>query len=958
MRIPILIFAAGLFLAVAKAALTAVPAAASPDRLSLAGSWRVRLDLEDVGRAEGWHQKPLVEPQRMELPGTTDLAGLGPALDPDTLRYPVEFPYTRFPGVSPAERADERGFLVRPHLVLGPVWYERDLEVPDDWRDRRLIVHLERALWQTDLWLDGRPCGTANSLATPHVHDVGRVAPGRHRLTLRVDNRMSLNLSTITHAYGPETQSRWNGVIGALELRALPAMAIRGLQVFPAPDRRSVGVILKVDGDDGQGRVGEALVQLSLRSHMGGRALATAELPVRSGLGETTVETRLAWDQPAEPWDEFRPNRYRVEAGLRTGDGAVSRSAATFGFRRIERQGRALLVNGRRIFLRGTLDCAVYPKSGHPPMTEVEWERVFRTVKQHGFNHVRFHTWCPPEAAFEVADRLGLYLMPETAAWIDDWTRETEGRPPAIGRDAKVNEFIRDEIRRIGEAYGNHPSFVLFCVGNEFGMQGTDWEAVAGWVAEAKARDPRRLYLGTTARRSLAPDDFWVTHAVHGKAARGVGPPRTDWDFSEAAEASGVPIIAHETGQRPVFPDYADLLPKFTGPLRPLNYQRLRERLAAHGLTEQIKDFETASARFQWVQYKAEHEALRRTADFAGYQLLMLNDFTGQSEALVGILDPFWESKGVVPAAEIRAWNQETVPLARFPKYTWSTLEAFRAQLEVAHHGPHDLEAVPVDWKLIGERNRSLGEGSLGPRRIPTGGITRLGQAEVSMGELTRPVVLTLRLRVGEAINNWSIWAYPPPPDETDEGLVVTGTYGEPAERALAEGRPVILLAHGVQGPRAARTGFESVYWSAGWWGNEFSSLGIRCDPRHPALAGFPNQGHSDWQWWELTQGATTFRLEGAPRGFRPVVQAVPDFHFGSLLGQVFEAKVGGGRLLVCGYDLERDLDRRPAARQFRASLWRYAKSPGFRPRETLAPALVRSWLAPDDAAGGGGSGR
>lgn len=921
----------------------AAPSAnAAPSRLTLdlAGEWRVRLDDADAGLPERWFERPLDTRDRLRLPGTTDAARLGHALDPDTLRYPAPFPYTRFPGVKETDRADERGFLARPHMFLGPAWYEREFEIPTAWANHTVTLRLERVIWQSDVWIDGRPLGAANSLVASHQYRLGRLDPGRHRLTVRVDNRMILNLSTITHGYGPETQSRWNGIVGRIELTAAPPVAIRRLEVFPAPDRRAATVRVLIENSTPSTEPGH--VTLRLAPLEGRPELASTQVPIEAAGSESWCEATLRWSEPAQPWDEFNPVRYRVEAGLEAPGQPASLASATFGFRQIERQGRAIHVNGRRVFLRGTLDCAVYPRTAHPPMTVPEWERVFHAVKRHGFNHVRFHTWCPPEAAFEAADRLGLYLMPETATWVDDWTRETYSRPPAIGRDPAINEFIRAEIRRVLEAYGNHPSFAFFCIGNEFGMQGTDWDAVAAWTAEAKRLDPRRLYSGTTARRSLAPDEFWVTHDAHGKGTRGVGPARTDWDFREAAHATTVPLIAHETGQRPVFPDYADLLPKFTGPLDPLNYRRLRDALEAAGLAGQTREFERASARFQFVQYKAEHEAMRRTPDYAGYQLLMLNDFTGQSEALVGILDPFYEEKGIVSAPEVRAWNDVTVPLARFSRYTWAADEEFAADLEVAHHGPADLEAATPRWELNTADGRRLGGGRLGPVRIPTGAVTHLGSVRVALSGLDRAAALTLELRVGKAINHWPLWAYPQGLAAAPADVVVAQRFDDTVERALGEGRAVLLLAHGARGPRAARTGFESVYWSAGWWGNAFSSLGIVCDPRHPALGDFPNAGHSDWQWHDLTQGATTWRLEGAPPGYRPIVQPVPDFHFNRLLAQVFEARVGRGRLLVCGYDLTTDLERRHAARQFRRSLLRYAGSTRFQPRTELPLAFLR----------------
>lgn len=916
---------------------------AAGDLISLGGTWRLQLDPDDCGLNQRWYARPLPAREEIHLPGTTDLAGYGYALDTNTMRYPVEFPYTRFPGVKAEARVDHLGFVVATHFFLGPVWYEREINVPASWQDRLLVLRLERALWRTEVWADGQSAGVEDSLAAPHEHRLGKLVPGRHRLTIRVDNRMIYNLSTITHAYGPETQSRWNGLVGRIELMAHAPMSIRRLEVHPAPDRCSVRVVVCLNNDTGQARDGR--LQLELHPAEGHTSLIQTNLSLRAECGDTRMEGVLVCNRPMEAWDEFNPVRYRVIAKLVGAVGTGSQAEARFGFRHLERRGRAILVNGRRVFLRGTLDCAVYPRTGYPPMQIQEWERTFRTIKDYGFNQVRFHTWCPPEAAFEAADRLGLYLAPETATWVDDWTRDTYTRPPAVGRDGSISDSVRSEIRRITEAYGNHPSFSLFCIGNEFGMQGTDWAAVSSWVEEAKLRDPRRLYTGAAARRNLAPDDFWVTHDAQGKPTRGIGPARTDWDFSEAAMTTKVPVIAHETGQRPVFPDFDQLLPKFTGPLKPFNYLRLRDQLVRNGLVGQMRDFERASARFQIIQYKAEHEAMRRTAEFAGYELLMLNDFTGQSEALVGILDPFWESKGVVSVAAVREWNGPTTPLARFSRFTWSTTEDLTATLEVAHHGRKDLDRAKARWEVMTQDRRLLGHGQFGPVRVPTGANTRLGEIRVSLAQLDQATALTLRVKVGQAENSWRLWAYPPKPMKSSGNLLITQQLDAAAEQALNAGRTVLWLAHGLKGPDAAQTGFESVYWSAGWWGNAFSSLGILCDPQHPALADFPNDGYSDWQWRELTQGATTFLLEGAPIGFRPIVQLVPDFHYSRLLGHVFEARVSRGWLLVCGYDLSSDLEHRHAARQFRASLLRYLSSTKFQPRHSLSLDYLRKLI-------------
>lgn len=916
------------------------------ESLNLAGEWRLRLDADDAGLKDNWPRTPLSTPDRIALPNTTDRAGFGFALDTNTMRHTGPFPVTtRFPGIAEPVRADEHGYLVRRHLFVGPAWYEREVFVPESWRGMQVQLTLERAIWKTEVWVDGKFASACDSLVAAHRHELGALTPGTHRLTIRVDNRMIYNISTVTHAYGPETQSRWNGLLGNLTLTAVPTTSIRSLATYPAADRRSVRVVMiTTNAGATTASVG---VQYRLLPESGESSLSEGRLNFSCPPGTTTNETTLTLSTPAQAWDEFQTARCRLHAALTNPDGKRDETSITFGVRQVERVGKEIHVNGRRIFLRGTLDCAVYPRTGHPPTTVAEWERVLGIVKEYGFNHVRFHTWCPPEAAFEAADRLGLYLQPEAPAWVDDWVAGTITKPKGIGRDPQVTEFLRAELQRMSEAYGNHPSFLLCAIGNEFGEQSADWDRVNAMVDEIKRFDPRRLYTGCGARRHVPADDYWFTHST-GVSTRGIGPANTDWDFTKAVEKSPVPVVAHETGQRPVFPDYDALLPKFTGPLLPLNLERYRRALITNGLADQLRDFVRASARFQLTQYKAEHEAMLRTPGYAGYQLLMLNDFTGQSEALVGILDPFHESKGVVTAAEVREWNAPTVILARFAKFVWTSDEAFTAKVQLAHFGPTNLPAGLARWALLTSDGTRVGGGEIAVSGVAAGGVAELGAINCSLKQFETPTALVLRVEFAHVQNHWNLWAFPNQADEPEPaGVYVTRILNDTALQKLESGGKVLLLANGLKNKHSARTGWESVYWSAGWWGNKFSSLGVLCDPKHPALALFPNEGVSDWQWRDLCAGATTFELDGAPAGFRPIVQPVPDFHYNTLLGQVFEARVGNGALLVCGYDLSSDLARRPAARQFRRSLFRYAGSAAFEPRSEVSLGWLQSRCSP-----------
>ena len=192
--------------------------------------------------------------------------------------------------------------------------------------------------------------------------------------------------------------------------------------------------------------------------------------------------------------------------------------------------------------------------------------------------------------------------------------------------------------------------------------------------------DPQACRQSATLHRPAGADNFY-----------GIGKLPPNHRIAQRVAAAGASAGEHTLAPRPHAPHPAVV------PGKEQRRQRV-DRLGALeprqvGLGDQVADFVRASARFQQVQYKAEHEAFRRTAGMAGYQLLMLNDFTGQSEALVGILDPFWESKGVVTEGDVQRWNAPTVALARFPRFTWTTDDVFTAELEASHFGERD---VPV----------------------------------------------------------------------------------------------------------------------------------------------------------------------------------------------------------------------------------------------------------------------
>jgi len=898
------------------------------DAIPLEGAWRVRLDPKREGDTQGWQTQSFS--RTMRLPGSTDEAGLG-------------------------KRTTETdfGYLTRAWKYEGPCWYQKEADIPASWRDRRVHLFLERCHWESRAWVDGTALGSRDSLSTPHCYDLGTLEPGRHTITIRVDNSPIVNIGLYGHSYTEMTQSIWNGIVGKMELRPVSPVRIEALQLYPDLAGRRVrveGTIANTTGEAVRGRL-----QMAVREAGGGRGQLVGEFTEPADFDGDRHEFRAEISMGAgiRLWNEFHPSLYEAEVTLVSEQERVlDHRRERFGMREIGARDRRITLNGKRVFLRGTLECCIFPKTGYPPTDVASWRRLLAKARSHGLNHLRFHSWCPPEAAFVAADEAGFLLQVETPLWIDKWMGErtiltTEPqpsqRPEKFGADPAVVGFIRNEMQRILETYGNHPSFGLMCIGNE--IYG-DYELLNKMIVDAKRGDPRRLYSCSTARRHTRGDDYHVTHATKGGPVRGIHGTGTSDDFLAAKRASDVPVVSHEVGQWVTHPDYTEI-GKYTGPLKPRNLESFRSRLESHGMLDQAGDLQRASGKFAWKIYKEEIEAISRTP-LAGYQLLQLQDFPGQGEALVGLLDAFWDSKGILTPDEMRRFCGETVPLLRMEKFVWRAGETFTARAEVIHHGEAAIENAVAEWKIRRNDGHVMASGCFSPVRVPAGYVTTLGRMEVPLESTSEAAHLKVTIAINgtRAVNEWDFWVYPRNLPADPPGVLVARKFDRQTREALAAGKSVLLLPRGTEeNKHCSKTKFLPVYWSFAMFQKQPGCLGTLCDPDHPALAAFPTDFHCDWQWRELMEKGRAFILNEAPGRFRPLVQVIDDFHRANKLGAVFETRAGQGRLVVCSLDLDTDLETRLVARQLRHSLLSYMGSDRFQPAAELEPAFLEKLL-------------
>ncbi len=880
--------------------LTGMPTAFAADAISLEGLCRFRLDPDKVGVDQQWYKSTLLE--RIRVPGSTDEAGYGTLNDKTDL---------------------ER--LSRQFIYTGPVWYQWDVDIPESWQGKRITLFLERCHWETQAWLDDKPVGMQDSLCVPHVHELSKYAtPGKHVLTVRVDNTIKYDVGIHAHSITKETQTNWNGIIGAIELRASDPVYIAGVQVYPDPKAGTARVHVTVGNE--LGRPAEGQISLSVSSR-GIPQMSNVEAAVKLDGASAEVEVQLPMGKHSRQWDEFSPILYRLTSSLaaKSGNDSFKDSVqTTFGMRQISTQDHRILLNGRNIFLRGTLECCIFPKTGYPPMDVQAWTRIFDIAQSYGLNHLRFHSWCPPEAAFVAADEMGFLLHVEAPEWVHN-----------IGKDAPRDDFIHKEVQRILDAYGNHPSFGMLCLGNE--LKG-DEALLDRLVQFAEQRDPRHLYASTTAYFCNPSDTYAIPYKC-----RGLHGDSTDKDFREIVATYRVPCITHELGQWTVFPNMAEIA-KYTGVLRARNFQMVRDDLAAKDLLEQAPQFTLATGKQMLELYKEEIESQLRTPNCSGFQLLDLHDFPGQGTALVGTLDAFWDSKGLIEPAAFRRYCGPTVPLLRLSKRIFESGEKLSADVEVAHFGPADLPNAAFAWSIREEGGSQIASGALPMKSAPTGERTALGKIEATLNvKHAAKLIVTVALPGTQIGNDWEIWVYPAgKPVDAPKGILVTGAWNEAARAALDAGGKVLLLPKRGCITRSLKGSFLPPFWSPIWFAKNAQSMSILCDPANPALADFPTEMYSNWQWRDLLDTSRSMILDDAPADFRPIVQVVDNFTRNHRLANLFEAAVGRGRLVVCSLDLRTDLEHRPVARQMWNDLIAYMTSERFAPSQTLSA----EWLS------------
>ena len=829
--------------------------------------------------------------------------------------------------------------LTRLHTYTGPAIFERrvTLEKPEE---ERLFLYVERAR-QLHLAVDGFPVQErTGSLSTPWTYELTNWADGQeHRLQLTTDNSYPgwpakgiIYSSTATD----ETQTNWNGLLGDVCLVTEKKNFVDGIRLLMTETSARVAVMV----DAAEAYEGTVMVSCAAFAE-------NASVTCKLGPGRTVVSVPVTVRSDAARWDEMDSHLYTLTASLEDGTAAsVPCGIRTFG---CNSEGK-LAINGRAYFLRGEANCCEFPEEGHAPMTVEAWKQVLSRYASYGINTMRFHSHCPPEAAFVAADEIGMLMQPELSHWDPNNAFESEA----------CFRYYRNELTEVILQMGQHPSFVMLSLGNELHASEYGRNRMHDLVALAHQLDETRLfawgsnnYYGRLGAGECG--DFYTSMACKDEHLRATSPnlvgqlnekaPSTDYTFDTAvdlvrADYSG-PVFGFEVGQYEVLPDF-DEIGDFKGVSRAVNYEIVRDRVKAHHMDGDWKKWVEATGELSLMCYREEVEAAMRTRRMSGLSLLQLQDFPGQGTALVGMMNAHLEPKPYSFAQPERfaAFCRSVLPLAMLPSRTFANRETVTVPLALGNYGKKTITG-PMHWTLKGKGVECAGE--LPEKECPCGCVTDLGSAVLDLSPWKQAAELELTIQIGYHVNRYPLWVYPDQTVEMPDNVCVTKDVRQ-ALTWLKEGRRVLLAPEATREalPQAITSQFSSDFWSVGNFPQQEGAMGLLIDAEHPIFKEFPTGSTTSWPWWQMAKGRAFFM----PERLQPVVRVLDCYKYLRHLALLLECRVGNGRLMLSGMGLDEHMDR-VEVRALQKGLLSYMASEAFDPRQEMTEAELLHLFTP-----------
>ncbi len=940
-------------------------------RIDLQGQWKFKLDEKKVGIENNFFSTEMQD--EIILPTTTAVAKKG--------KY---------------NEKREIAHLTEEYPFEGYAWYSREIELPGDiiqsLKDKRVILYLERTRG-TQVWIDNQYVGKHLSFCAPHIYNLTPyIKNKKHKLTIMVSN---VDYPTSGgHMTSPDTQTNWNGILGELSLRIYDKVQIQEVQLYPSVKEKLVKAKIKLDNfaDLSQVKCDLQVVYKGnqLKQDIDARVIAKQNHHIENvNLNPEINELELTYPMNGDLklWDEYNTNLYDFNISVSDENNVIEEKSISFGFRDFVAGKTHFIVNDNKTFLRGKHEGMIFPLTGHAPMDKEGWLHVFKIAKDYGINHYRFHTCCPPKAAFEAADEIGIYMQPEIPFWGTILASNEEGY------NAQMQEFLVKEGEYILQEFGNHPSFVMMSMGNE--LWGNK-EAIREMVVHYKHLDKRHLYTQGSNNFQFYPtdepeDDFFSgvrfskERLFRGSYAMCDAPqghiqvmqPNTTYNYDamirpdnkvvengengkkmieiqygtgvKLVEASAssemipdIPVVSHEIGQYATYPNFKEI-DKYTGVLKARNFEVFRERLAEKGLLEQADDFFKASGKLSAQCYKMELETAFRSEELAGFQLLDLQDFSGQGTALVGMLDAFMESKGIVTDKEWRSFCSGAVLLLEIPSFVMQTGQKLEGQVQLSYYRELPLGQSKMKIQLLNHQEQAIYIEEKEIESIEGRGLFTLASLSLDLPEVEIPTKVSVKLEImgTDIYNQYQLWLYPNKVLEQEINDIVITSDIEMAIRGLEQHQKVLFLPKLEENPNAIKGTYCTDFWCYPMFKSisesmnrevPIGTMGLLIQNQHEALKEFACEYYTTPQWWDIVEHSAATILDDTD--IKPIVQVIDNFERNHRLGIIFEATVDDGKLLVCTAQIKES--SRIESKWLYSSLLKYMSSSYFAPKQKL----------------------
>ena len=882
--------------------------------LDLSGTWKCEI--------------PGMEAE-IHLPGTLDENGIGFPDDPAKQWKAEEVQRIGFwqPGDPIVTR------LTRKHTFEGCARISRTVE----WKPTagmRAFVDVERAR-QLRLLVNGKeaPLYRPGCLSAPWCFEVTGLVTGHDEITFLSDNSYPgwpREAIVYGSAASDETQTNWNGLLGGIGLREEDEVFISDLRVYPRGDE--LRVILETD----------ALREWSGEFHFRSDALErTAAVPMHLAAGRQETEVTLRLKDGAEKWEIGEGKMYTLVVTA----AGIEPQGVRFGIRDFSAKEGHLTLNGRKIFLRSEANCAVFPETGYCPMDVGSWKGILQKYRDYGVNCMRFHSHCPPEAAFTAADEMGMLMQPELSHWDPEHAFESE----------EARAYYRTELRQILRSLACHPSFVMLTFGNELQAGETGHAFMDTLLKEAREYDGTRMYAsGSNAHYGEKGEDpqsdFYTSMSYFGREMRATCDGMKGWlnheypsarhDYSatmaEIRKRTEMPVFSFEVGQYEVLPELGEI-GEYRGVTRPENLRQIQKKVREKGLEEGWARRVAATGENSLQCYRAEVEAAMRTEGYSGISLLGLQDFPGQGTALVGMMNAHLEPKpgDFARPERFAAFFRDALPLVLLKKYTYTAGEELEAEVRMANYGRKELSGRG-EWTIEGEGFRASGE--MTERTAPEGGLTDIGVIRTELTGIEKPVKLTLTVRFGGEENKYPLWVYPDGKPECPEEVYECRSFDEKARETLRRGGKVYLAPDSTAEalPHSIQAQFSPDFWSVCTFPYQEGGMGQLIDEGHPIFRDFPTESWSSWQWWPMA-GQRAMIL---PERIECIVEEMDSYAFLRPMAKLFECRCGGGKLMVSSMGMH-GLMEYPEARALQRAIYRYMGSEEFLPRGKVSMEWV-----------------